>query len=229
MTCEQERQNMGSVIFKKPPLKKLSKEGFFGVDLHFHTSHSLDGVSQVAAAVKKAEKKGFGFAITDHNTVSGVIDSYRKRKHALIIPGIEITCRNGNHILAYFYCHKELEEFFNHKLKPRMKKNPFFIDVSANELADLTRGYNCHLGFPHPYAPGAVGIMHTGVTKDLERRFHFIEVIHGYNFRGANMNAVYWATRAKKGMTGGSDGHSTYELGKVLTFTHGNDIDSIMK
>ncbi|MBW2965208.1 hypothetical protein KY363_07160, partial [Candidatus Woesearchaeota archaeon] len=65
--------------------------------------------------------------------------------------------------------------------------------------------------------------------KDLERRFHFIEVINGYNFRGANMNAVYWATRAKKGMTGGSDGHSTYELGKVLTFTHGNDIDSIMK
>jgi PHP family Zn ribbon phosphoesterase len=220
---------MGSVFFKKPPLKKLNKDGFFGVDLHFHTKYSLDGISRIPMAIKKAQKKGFGFAITDHNTVNGVIASYRQRKNALIIPGIEITCSNGNHVLAYFYCHKELEEFFNKKLKPRMKRNPFFIDITAEELSYISKDYNCHIGAPHPYAPGAVGIMHTGVSKVLESKFDIIEVINGYNFRNANMDAVYWATKAKKGMTGGSDGHSTYELGKVLTFTHGNDIDSVFR
>ncbi|MFC1741489.1 PHP domain-containing protein [Nanoarchaeota archaeon] len=220
---------MSSVFFKRPPLKKLAKEGFFGVDFHFHTRFSLDGISRIRSAVKKAEKKGFGFAITDHNTIKGVIASYKQREHTVIIPGIEITCRNGNHLLMYFYNHRELEEFFDKKLKPRMKNNPFFIDISAEELSYITKDYNCHMAAPHPFAPGAVGIKHTGVSTALEKKFDMIEVINGYNFRKSNMEAVLWATKAKKGMTGGSDGHSTYELGKVLTFTHGNDIESIFK
>ena len=93
---------MSSVFFKRPPLKKLTKEGFFGVDFHFHTRYSLDGISRIRAAVKKAEKKGFGFAITDHNTIKGVIASYKQREHNLIIHGIAVTRRNGNNILMYF-------------------------------------------------------------------------------------------------------------------------------
>jgi hypothetical protein len=220
---------MASVIFKKPPIRKLGKEGFFGVDMHFHTSYSLDAVSRIETAVKKAQKKGFGFAITDHNTVDGVMHSYRLRQHTLIIPGIEVTCRNGNHILMYFHCHHELEEFFNKSLHPRMKKNPFFIDVSAEELLEISKDYNCFIGAAHPYAPGAVGIMHTGVSKKMEKGFDTIEVLNGYNFRGANINALYWASKIHKPMTGGSDAHSTFELGKVLTFTRGDDTESVFK
>ncbi|MBU2561257.1 MAG: PHP domain-containing protein [Nanoarchaeota archaeon] len=220
---------MASVIFKKPPLRKLRKEGLFGVDMHFHTRYSLDAVSRIPVSVKKAEKKGFGFAITDHNTIDGVMHSYRLRKHALIIPGIEITCRNGNHVLAYFYHHNELEEFFNRQLKPRMKKNPFFIDISLPELMQVSKGYNSIICAAHPFAPGAVGIMHTGIAKSVERSLKMIEVINGYNFRRSNMKAVYWASKNNKAMTGGSDAHSTFELGKVLTFTHGDDIESVFK
>jgi hypothetical protein len=220
---------MGSVIFKRPPLRKLSKEGLFGVDLHFHTKYSADAISRIPTAVKKAQKKGFGFAITDHNTVDGVMASYRLRKHTLIIPGIEVTCRNGNHLIAYFYNHKEIEEFFNKKLKPRMKKNPFFIDISPLELVQHSKDYNCHVCAAHPYAPGATGMMRTGVSKRLENGLKMVEVINGYNFRRSNMKAVYWASKINKGMTGGSDGHSSYELGKVLTFTKGEDTESIFK
>ncbi len=218
---------MGSVIFKRPPIKKLKKDGLFGVDLHFHTRYSLDAVSRIPSAVKKANKKGFGFAITDHNTIKGVIASYKHRKSALIIPGIEITCRNGNHVIAYFYNHKELEEFYDKKLKPRKKNNPFFMDISPLELMHESQDYNCVICAPHPYAPGAVGLMHTEPPKEFQQKLRIMEVINGFNFRPANMKAVYWASKKHKGMSGGSDGHSTFELGKVLTFTHSTDLDNI--
>ncbi|NQU79218.1 PHP domain-containing protein [Candidatus Woesearchaeota archaeon] len=218
---------MASVIFKRPPIKKLKKDGLFGADMHFHTNYSPDGVARIRTAVKKAEKKGFGFAITDHNTVKGVISSYRQRKHALIIPGIEITCRNGNHLLAYFYAHREIEEFFDKQLRPRMKSNPFFINADINEIAELSKDYNCILCAPHPFAPGAMGMMSTGMTKNAENILELVEVINGFSFRKSNMKAIYWATKTGKGMTGGSDGHSTFELGKVLTFTHNADIENI--
>ena len=220
---------MDSVIFKKPPLKKLEKEGLFGVDMHFHTRYSLDGISHIPSAVKKAQKKGFGFAITDHNTVDGVIKSYRLRKHTLIIPGIELTCNNGNHILAYFYDHKNTEDFFNRFLKPRMKRNPFFIDISPAEIIQFSKDHDFLVCAPHPFGTGAVGMMNTGVTKKIERSIKMVEVLNGFNFRKANIKAIDWAKKNGKAITGGSDGHSTYELGKVLTFTKGDDIESVFK
>ncbi len=218
---------MGSVIFKRPPLRKLKKEGLFGMDLHFHTKYSLDAVSRIPTAVKKATKKGFGFAITDHNTIKGVMASCRLRKHTLIIPGIEITCKNGNHILFYFYAHRDLEEFFDRHLKDRKKKNPFFIDITPSELITISKDYNCLICTPHPYAPGAVGIKNTGMTKKVEQGIDMIEVINGFNLRSLNMKAAYWASKTRKGITGGSDGHSTMELGNVLTFTDSQDIDNV--
>ncbi|MBW2968247.1 PHP domain-containing protein [Candidatus Woesearchaeota archaeon] len=220
---------MGSVIFRKPPLKKFAKEGLFGVDMHFHTQYSLDAVSRIGVAIKKAQKKGFGFAITDHNTVDGVMASYRLRKHALIIPGVEVTCSNGNHVLAYFYDHPETEEFFNKVIKPKMRKNPFFADITVSELMEKAKAYNCLIGAPHPFAPGAVGMKHTGITKKIERGLNIIEVINGYNFRKSNMDAVIWASTMMKGQTGGSDAHSTFELGKTLTFTSGHDVETVFE
>ncbi len=221
-------QIMASVIFKRPPIKKLKKDGLFGVDLHFHTQYSLDAISRISNAVKKAEKKGFGFAITDHNTVKGVMASYKIRRHALIIPGIEVTCNNGNHVLAYFYSHNELEEFFNKTMKPRMS-NPFYVNASVAQVLELSKRYNCIIGAPHPYAPGAVSMMNSGVSEKVEKGLDTIEVLNGFNLRSRNMKALYWASRLDKSMTGGSDGHSTIHLGKVLTFTQGHDIESIFK
>ena len=127
---------MGSVIFKKPPLRKFRKEGseLFGVDMHFHTKYSLDGISRITTSIKKAKKKRIGFAITDHNEIKGVISAYKNKKGSMIIPGIEVTCRNGVHMLVYFYTKGNLEEFYNKSLKPKMKVNPFFVDISVTEL-----------------------------------------------------------------------------------------------
>lgn len=222
---------MGSVIFKKPPLRRFSKEGsdLFGVDMHFHTRYSLDGVSRITNVIKKARKKNIGVAITDHNSIRGVQSAYKNRKGTLIIPGIEITCRNGVHMITYFHSKGELEEFFSKMLKPKMNVNPFFIDIGVDELLQNGKDYSAIICAPHPFALGIVGLHKMKVTRKIEKVLNLVEVINGYNFRRANMKAVYWASEIKKGMTGGSDGHSTLELGKVLTFTTGTDIDSIFK
>lgn len=222
---------MSCVIFQRPPVKALKKEGFLGIDMHFHTKYSLDAVSRINTAIKKAQRKGFGFAITDHNTIKGVSAAYKLIKNSsaapLIIPGIELTCRNGNHILAYFYTVKELEAFFNKQIQPKMKTNPFFVDISANDVLDFSEHYNCHICAAHPFAPGAVGVMQTGLSKKAEKKLSMIEVLNGFNFRKANLRAIYWAAMLNKSMSGGSDAHSTFELGKVLTFTRGNDIETV--
>jgi predicted metal-dependent phosphoesterase TrpH len=222
---------MGSVIFRRPPLRRFRKEGsdLFGVDMHFHTRYSLDGISRITNIIKKVRKKNIGVAITDHNAIKGVQSAYKNRKGAIIIPGIEITCRNGVHMIAYFHSKGELEEFFSKRLKPRMKVNPFFTDIGVDELLQIGKDHSAIICAPHPFALGIVGLHKMKVTKKIEKALNMVEVINGYNFRRANMKAVYWASKINKGMTGGSDGHTTLELGKVLTFTTGTDIDSILK
>ena len=222
---------MGSVIFKRPPLRRFRKQGsdLFGVDMHFHTRYSMDGVSRITNMIKKAKKKNIGFAVTDHNEIKGVISAFKNRKGALVIPGIEITCKNGVHILSYFYTKCELEQFFNKNIKPRLKKNPYKADISISELANKLKDYNSIICAPHPFAAGSVSLHKINPTKKLIRSLDLVEVINGYNFRRFNMKAVYWAASNNKAVCGGSDGHTTLELGKVLTFTKGTDIESIFK
>ena len=218
---------MGSVIFKRPPLRKLRKEGLFGVDMHFHTNYSLDAVSKIPNAIRKAEKKGFGFAITDHNTIDGVLAAYKLGRAAVIIPGIEVTCKNGNHVLVYCHTKGQLEELFKKDIKPKMK-TPFFVDLSVSELIEAAGDYDSIISAAHPYSPGVTGMMRTGVTKQIERKLDLIEAMNGFSTRKSNLKAVYWSSKIDKHVSGGSDAHSTLALGKVMTFTKGRNAESVL-
>jgi hypothetical protein len=221
---------MGSVIFKRPPLRKLRKEGMFGVDMHFHTMYSMDGVSKIERAIKIAKKKGIGFAVTDHNEIKGAMLACRQSEEngCIVLPGIEVTCRSGAHLLSYFHTSGKLEEFFKKEMKPKMS-TPFKVDMTAEDILARAKKHEGITCAPHPFGIGAVGIHKMEMTKQIERALNAIEVINGYSFRRNNMNAAYWAASTQKCITGGSDGHATIELGKVLTFTKGNDKESILK
>jgi hypothetical protein len=221
---------MGSVIFKKPPIKRLKKEGMFGVDMHFHTSYSLDAISRIPTAIKKAEKKGFGFAVTDHNEIRGAIEACKSAKshNVLVIPGIETTCKSGVHMISYFRDCDALSEYYNKVLKPKMP-TPFKAEIDVPDIIRNTKELNGIACTPHPFCIGAVGLHKNGLTKQIERALNLIEVINGYNFRRSNIKAAYWAASLNKGITGGSDGHATIELGKVLTFTKANDREDLFK
>lgn len=87
------------------------------IDLHVHSNHS-DGTDSISELVIKVKEAGlFAFALTDHDTVSGVSEAIEEgKKHNIqIIPGTElsVSCdygpRKGKdlHILGLFVNHKD--------------------------------------------------------------------------------------------------------------------------
>ncbi|WP_018751588.1 PHP domain-containing protein [Paenibacillus sanguinis] len=78
-----------------------------GYDLHTHTQAS-DGMNSPRANVELAKAKGLtGLAITDHDTVAGVVEAAMAGKELGIdvVPGVEISTRAKDkdiHVLGYF-------------------------------------------------------------------------------------------------------------------------------
>ena len=76
------------------------KNRFYFYDLHSHTKASDDAISSVESYIKVAKKRGLtGFAITDHDKI---YDGETEIDGVTIIPGSEITLKDGSHLLAYY-------------------------------------------------------------------------------------------------------------------------------
>ena len=87
----------------------------------------------------------------------------------------------------------------------------------ANKVIDLASKYNCLITAPHPFGPGLNGIKKYRVHKEAIKKIHAVEVINSVLEGKMNPKALAWATKNKKGFTGGSDGHCLEELGNSLT------------
>ena len=113
-------QQTNRVVFESPPLKELNEQ-YTVVDMHFHTRYS-DGVNTPREVARKLRKLGIGIAVTDHNTIAGALEMARY-KDVLSIPGIEITAREGAHILLYFYEAAALQHFYKTEIMPFLEKS----------------------------------------------------------------------------------------------------------
>ena len=72
-----------------------SQAGWYRGDFHAHTSFS-DGVHSPDELVEVARAEGLDFiAVTDHNTISAFAE-FGKQEQALVIPGMEVTLRDGH-------------------------------------------------------------------------------------------------------------------------------------
>lgn len=96
------------------------------IDLHVHTTAS-DGNFSPRRVIDLAIRKGIKIvAITDHNSVGSLEISleYSKDKNIKIIPGIEISCSDGElniHVLGLFI------DFKNERLVNLLKKKEKFL------------------------------------------------------------------------------------------------------
>ena len=216
-----------NVFFEKPNVSLMKKQGFLGMDMHFHTECSPDSIAGPQATLKFAKKIGIGFAVTDHNAIGGSLSMVKNRFNVPVIPGIELTGKEGTHMLYFFYSARELERAFNKEIKPYLK-NPFVADKPVVDLLHSLSKYHCVVSAPHPYSPGVVGIKKLNPPEKLIRQIDAVEAINGYNLRSLNMKGISWMKRTNRGATGGSDGHMVEELGTILAFAHASTAEEFL-
>lgn len=150
------------------------------IDLHIHTTAS-DGTDTPAQAVGKAKALGLSaIAITDHDSVSGVVEGMTAgaRTGVEVIPGIEVSSNyrdNNVHILGYFVdvqsealrpvldWVKEERRKRNEKMAAMMAGDGF--DISLEELEELYP--DSVIGRPHM----AELLMHKGYVASVKEGF----------------------------------------------------------
>jgi predicted metal-dependent phosphoesterase TrpH len=221
---------MTEVLFRKPDVEEMGRQGYYGVDMHFHSVYSHDGWIRSRDVVKLMHKHNTGVAVADHNSITGAEKVYRNKKGALVIPAIEVTVRKGAHVLVYFYGLRELQNFYKKEIQPNLPVMlPYALKLSLEELLERTEDYNCVVCAPHPFGPFSPCLEHTTITSSILRRIRAVEVINGYNLHKDNLKALDWALKHKKAMTGGTDGHTIFEFAKVLTFAESASIEGFMK
>lgn len=206
----------------------LIEKGYTAFDMHFHSHYSMDSVAKLDIVLKKAHYDRIGVAITDHNQFKGSFKACDNKFRVPIIPGIETTTRKGVHTLYYFFDKYELKAFFKKELAPKLKNNPFFADIDAEELMKRSEKYKCIVGMPHPFVPGTTGMMKIEITSYMKKRISVIEGLNAYNLTNNNTRAIEMAKKMKKPLSAGSDGHSVFELGTAITFLKGNSINEYL-
>ncbi len=206
----------------RPYLKMIRDNGFMIMDMHVHTRFS-DSFTRISKLIRRADKLQIGLAITDHNEIKGVLRAFEIKEHVPIIPGIEISIAEGPHILVYFAKLEALICFYEKHVKNKKTRDPHSnTNLTIGQLMCAKQQYECLVSIAHPYAPS-----YTNVPKNIQKGFidpsvldraDAIEVLNGAVPRKKNQKAVAFAQLLGKGITGGSDSHSLFETGKVITY-----------
>lgn len=150
------------------------------VDLHVHSNHS-DGTCTPAELVDLAVEAGIScFALTDHDTVSGIEEvlTAAKDRPVAVIPGIEMSCRYEKedvHILGYYmeYDSPKLVETLKYYQEKREERNLRMIQKMQNHGIDITPEKFFAM-FPEGIitrAHFATYLMRTGYTSSVKEGF----------------------------------------------------------
>ncbi len=222
-------------VFAKPDWEGIRESGRMAMDMHFHTSCS-DSFTDIKSALSLAEERGIGLAVTDHNLISSLTKIKGTEPPVPVIPGMEVSTTDGPHILVYFYDLRDLERFWHRAIRPQLGECPWLAlrDLPTAALLDLLEDENCVVSAAHPM--GYLGTL-KGAEVCVRRhvldeatvlRMDAYEVICSGMTRDSNLKALEAASRHGLGFTGGSDGHTLGELGRVVTVSDANDVDSFL-
>lgn len=176
------------------------------LDLHIHTTHSRDSSLTVDETILRCKAAGLdGFALTNHDTLSGVSEAAEKADSLIVIPGMEVTAQRG-HILAI-----DISE-------------PIPAGLSMAETVELIQGQGAVAVFAHPYA-----VLRTWVDRGEIKAagFNAIEVANAAQFPYGYM--VRWNTALAERLglpkTGGSDAHNPEMVGQAYTIVEVNSTE----
>jgi predicted metal-dependent phosphoesterase TrpH len=168
------------------------------LDLHVHSRHSPDSSLSLEVLARRIPYTGLrGFALTDHNSVTGLAELPELRRlHPtyLFLPGVEVSTVEG-HLLAY-----------------GVSESP----PPHRPIAETVEWVRAHGGEPvlaHPYR------LRHGVGARLAESVAVtgIEARNGHNSEVVNARAELLAARRGLAATGGSDVHAIGDLGRAYT------------
>ena len=210
------------ILFEKPDLTLLRKRHAV-FDMHFHTRYT-DGRDTVAAIAGRARALGIGLALTDHNDIRGALEM-QKIRDVPSIPGIEITSREGSHILVYFYSAPDLKKFYSKYIKPFLGQSVMSSTrLPMEEIVHCAKLFESVIIFPHPFCVAYPGICNLNFDESRRERLlamvDGVEVLNAENIHRWNLKCAMLGLNLGKAMTGGSDGHSLYHMGKVVTYAN---------
>lgn len=222
-------------VFEEPDWAGIRESGRMAVDMHFHTNCS-DSFTDPDAALALAEERGIGLAITDHNLIASLLKLKGRDLRVPVIPGIEVSTTDGPHVLVYFYSISDLEGFWSREIRPRLRECPWLAlrDCTTDTLLGLLEKENCVVSAAHPmgYLGSCKGVevcIRRGfIDESVTERLDAYEVICSGMTRQSNTAALESACRRGLGFTGGSDGHTLGELGRVVTVSDASDTDGFL-
>lgn len=143
--------NRPRIIFGTPDIDEITEEGYSAVDMHVHTGHS-DAAPSIRQILNWIRHKRCGIAITDHNAIGGVLEVEGCRDDLLVIPGIELDCAEGPHILLYFYSYRDLRDFYDRHIRDKRRGAQYMTAYpAAGEILSAAEGYSCLKIAAHPF------------------------------------------------------------------------------
>ena len=230
----QQTVDIPEVKFEAPDWSSLAEEGMMSADMHFHTRYS-DSLTDVKKALQLAGERKVGIAITDHNLIGGVKETYHNECETFVIPGIEISAWDGPHILVYFYDAQDLFTYWEKNIKDKIQRNPCLaIRFNTLEILDSLEDEHCVVSAAHPmgyfmFNKGMQKCINRAyLTEETASRIDAYEVICSGMTRKANVEALEYARKYQIGCTGGTDGHMLSELGNVVTASKADSIDEFL-
>ncbi|RLF37418.1 MAG: metal-dependent phosphoesterase [Thermoplasmata archaeon] len=181
------------------------------IDLHVHSAYSEDAKGLPKEIIKYAIKKGLnGLSITDHNSVKGSLEAMKiKPKDFIIIPGIEISTREG-HLIA-LGIKRDIER-----------------DLPVEETIELIIDEGGVPIVPHLFRTGT-GLKRKNLDK-IKDKISAIEVFNSCSMSRSNRAIERIAKKFDLGGTGGSDAHEPSFVGYGYTTIDNTDlsIDSLL-
>ncbi len=223
-----------SIRTRSPALPRIREKGYTPVDMHIHTHYS-DAAIRVPLLLSRAKRLGIGVAITDHNEIRGVAEAWNLTRDTLIIPGIEVSSREGPHILLYFYSPRDLADFFTTHIRASLGRSQYMAThLSVEDILMSAEKYSCVRIAAHPF--GYFGL-NRGILKCIENKtlpaeiighVDGIEVICGGMGRDLNDKAIRYAGEHHFPITGGSDSHVLSSVGGVVTGVKADTVDAFL-
>jgi predicted metal-dependent phosphoesterase TrpH len=229
MTCV----NRPRIAFGTPDIDEIREDGYSVVDMHVHTCHS-DAAPSIREILRYIRRRRCGIAITDHNAIGGVGEMEGLRDDLLVIPGIELDCAEGPHILLYFYSPPDLRDFYDKYIRERRRGAQYMTSYpTAEEILSAAEGYSCLKIAAHPFGYFCLdrGILKCEAKDRLPGildRLDGIEAICGGMSRRVNQLAADYANRCNLPVTGGSDAHILPGIGTVITGVQADTIEEFL-